>query len=37
MRRALLQAFGTARLDGRDALKAEDLSARGAKRQRIGF
>lgn len=37
MRRALLQAFGTARLDGRDALKAEDLNARGGKRQRIGF
>jgi ATP-dependent Lon protease len=37
MRRALIQAFGTARLDGRDELKAEDLSARGARRQRIGF
>ena len=37
MRRALVGAFGSARLDGRDALAAEDLLERSARRQRIGF
>jgi ATP-dependent Lon protease len=37
MRRALVGAFGSARLDGRDALVPEDLLGRSARRQRIGF
>ena len=38
MRRAIQSAFGTAKLAGRDELRAEDVSdARGGKRQRIGF
>jgi ATP-dependent Lon protease len=37
MRRALVGAFGSARLDGRDALVAEDLLERSARRQKIGF
>jgi ATP-dependent Lon protease len=36
MRRALMAAFGNARLDGRDTLRCEDLP-RGAARGRIGF
>jgi ATP-dependent Lon protease len=37
MRRALVGAFGNARLDGRDALAPEDLLERSGRRQRIGF
>lgn len=37
MRRALMQAFGSARLDGRARLCAQDLSTRGVRKQRIGF
>jgi ATP-dependent Lon protease len=37
MRRALVGAFGSARLDGRDSLSPEDLLERSARRQRIGF
>jgi ATP-dependent Lon protease len=37
MRRALVGAFGSARLDGRDTLAPEDLLERSARRQRIGF
>jgi ATP-dependent Lon protease len=37
MRRALVGAFGSARLDGRDTLSPEDLMERSARRQRIGF
>jgi ATP-dependent Lon protease len=37
MRRALVGAFGSARLDGRDTLAPEDLCERSARRQRIGF
>jgi ATP-dependent Lon protease len=37
MRRALVGAFGSARLDGRDTLSPEDLLERSARRQRIGF
>jgi ATP-dependent Lon protease len=38
MRRAIQSAFGTAKLAGRDELRAEDISdPRGGKRQRIGF
>jgi ATP-dependent Lon protease len=37
MRRALVGAFGSARLDGRDTLLPEDLLERSARRQRIGF
>jgi ATP-dependent Lon protease len=36
MRRALMAAFGNARLDNRDTLRCEDLP-RGAARSRIGF
>ena len=37
MRRALVGAFGNARLDGRDELAPEDLLERSGRRQRIGF
>ncbi|MFM1988349.1 MAG: hypothetical protein RJA99_1306 [Pseudomonadota bacterium] len=37
MRRALVGAFGSARLDGRDEIAADDLLDRSARRQRIGF
>jgi len=37
MRRTLLGAFGTARLDGRHALIADDLAGRTARRARMGF
>jgi len=37
MRRTLMSAFGTARLDGRDALIADDLAGRTARRNRMGF
>lgn len=37
MRRALVGAFGSARLDGRDTLAPEDPCERSARRQRIGF
>jgi ATP-dependent Lon protease len=37
MRRAMLGAFGNAKLDGRDELRAEDLLERNGRRQRIGF
>jgi ATP-dependent Lon protease len=37
MRRALVGAFGSARLEGRDELAAEDLLDRSGRRQRIGF
>jgi ATP-dependent Lon protease len=37
MRRTLVGAFGTARLDGRNELIADDLSARTARRARMGF
>ena len=37
MRRAWMTAFGNARLDGRDALKADDLPSAAGGRSRIGF
>jgi len=37
MRRSLMGAFGTARLDGRPALAPDDLAGRNMKRQRMGF
>jgi len=38
MRRAILHAFGTARVDGRDAVRADDIRPeRGARRRPIGF
>jgi ATP-dependent Lon protease len=37
MRRAIVGAFGNAKLEGRDALAPEDLLERSARRQRIGF
>jgi ATP-dependent Lon protease len=37
MRRALVGAFGNARLAGRSELAGEDLLERSARRQRIGF
>ena len=37
MRRALVGAFGNAKLDGRDELRADDLLERSGRRQRIGF
>jgi len=37
MRRALVGAFGNAKLDGRDELRAEDLLERSGRRPRIGF
>ena len=37
MRRALVGAFGNARLDERDALNTEDLLERSTRRPRIGF
>jgi ATP-dependent Lon protease len=38
MRRAILHAFGTARIDGRDAVRADDIRLeRGARRRPIGF
>jgi ATP-dependent Lon protease len=37
MRRALVGAFGSARLEARDALVADDLLERNPRRQRIGF
>ena len=37
MRRALVGAFGNAKLEGRSALAPEDLLERSARRQRIGF
>jgi ATP-dependent Lon protease len=39
MRRALLHAFGAARLDGRDAVEARDIRADEgvSKRRPIGF
>lgn len=37
MRRTLIGAFGTARLDGRHELMPDDLAGRNAKRQRMGF
>jgi ATP-dependent Lon protease len=37
MRRALVGAFGTAKLEGRSELTADDLAERSARRQRIGF
>ncbi|HEX7685143.1 MAG TPA: AAA family ATPase [Trinickia sp.] len=38
MRRAILHAFGTARVDGRDAVRADDIRPeRGGRRRPIGF
>ncbi len=37
MRRALVGAFGNAKLEGRSELATEDLLERSARRQRIGF
>jgi len=38
MRRAILHAFGTARIDGRDAVRADDIRPeRGGRRRPIGF
>ena len=37
MRRAWMTAFGNAWLDGRDALRVEDLPAAAGSRSRIGF
>jgi ATP-dependent Lon protease len=37
MRRALVGAFGNAKLEGRDTLAADDLLERSSRRQRIGF
>jgi ATP-dependent Lon protease len=37
MRRALMTAFGNARLAGRDALSADDLPCAGSTRKPIGF
>jgi ATP-dependent Lon protease len=37
MRRALVGAFGNAKLEGRDELATKDLLERSARRQRIGF
>lgn len=38
MRRAILHAFGTARVDGRDVVRADDIRPeRGARRRPIGF
>jgi ATP-dependent Lon protease len=37
MRRALMTAFGNARLDGREALKVDDLPRSGASKTRMGF
>jgi ATP-dependent Lon protease len=37
MRRALMTAFGNAKLDGRGALEVRDLPEAGAKRSSIGF
>jgi len=37
MRRALMTAFGNARLAGRDSLRPEDLPAASAGKSRIGF
>ncbi len=37
MRRALMTAFGNAKLDKRDALAVRDLPTQGGKRQAIGF
>lgn len=37
MRRALMVAFGNAKLDGRDTLAPQDLPQAGARRQPIGF
>jgi ATP-dependent Lon protease len=37
MRRALQTAFGTAKLDGRSELSADDIQDGRAKKQRIGF
>ncbi|MCX8099105.1 MAG: AAA family ATPase [Casimicrobiaceae bacterium] len=37
MRRALMTAFGNARLDGRSTLRSEDLPKLGRKRAPIGF
>jgi ATP-dependent Lon protease len=37
MRRALVGAFGNAKLEGRSELATEDLLERNARRQRIGF
>ncbi|TSE34826.1 AAA family ATPase [Tepidimonas charontis] len=37
MRRALMTAFGNARLAGRDALSVEDLPSASSKHTRIGF
>ncbi len=37
MRRALMTAFGNAKLDGRGALEVRDLPEQGARRQPIGF
>jgi ATP-dependent Lon protease len=37
MRRALMVAFGNAKLDGRDTLAPQDLPQAGGRRQPIGF
>ncbi len=37
MRRALMTAFGNARLDAREALKVDDLPRSGASKTRMGF
>ncbi len=37
MRRALMTAFGNAKLDGRDAIEPRDLPEQGGKRSPIGF
>jgi len=37
MRRALMTAFGNAKLDGRDAVEPRDLPEQGGKRSPIGF
>jgi len=37
MRRALVSAFGNAKLEGRSELATEDLLERNARRNRIGF
>jgi ATP-dependent Lon protease len=37
MRRALMTAFGNAKLDGRGELEVRDLPLPGGKRQPMGF
>jgi ATP-dependent Lon protease len=37
MRRALMKAFGNAKLDGRDRIEVRDLPEQGGRRQAMGF